>query len=107
MTFQVNMHTLLVTPLAKWDQAKLVRHHWHQPPHAPGWEGGCFVSNIDNIDHLYQRQHQVLRLDLKIFGPLLATSTFVCISVAAVSNIMLQIHILSRLSTVTHDMWFS
>ena len=24
MTFQVNLHTLLVTPLAKWEQAKQV-----------------------------------------------------------------------------------
>ena len=90
VTFQVNIHTLLVTSLAKWDQAKQVqsRVSFCQKAFVTTailLSSSLFPSpltlNPQPFDHI-----QVLRLDLKIILPLLATSTFVFITVAAVSN---------------------
>ena len=86
VTFQVNIHTLLVTSLAKWDQAKQV--HSRVFLTTAIWLSSSLFPNLPNLSPRHQPcdHNQVLRLDLKIILPLLATSTFVFITVAAVSD---------------------
>ena len=88
VTFQVNIHTLLVTSLAKWDQAKQVQNRIFVTTAI--WLSSSLFPNLPNLSPRHQPcdYNQVLRLDLKIILPLLATSTFVFITVAAVSNFL-------------------
>ena len=95
VTVQGNIHTLLINPLSKWDQAKQVHNlhsnHLLQLNHFQDnfWQkpGAVHLTHFQ-LNHFEDKltMHQVLRLDLKIILPVLLTSTFVIVSVAVVRN---------------------